>query len=68
MGNARARGTFETRKRQAIAAGRIKTEKPKSVHVLPTTGEMFAHFMALIAPRRKAATPTPDTNETKPAA
>jgi len=34
MGNAKQRGTYAERKAQAIAAGRIKTEKPQPVIAL----------------------------------
>lgn len=42
MGQAKARGTFEERKQQAIEAGRIKKPAQPKSRVSETTGRMLA--------------------------
>lgn len=63
MGNARARGSYEQRKADAIKAGRIRIVKPHQP--LPSALELFAGFMASLARKRKAKVEPTTEPETK---
>ena len=41
MGEARRRGTFEERKARAVAAGRVKQERPAKVSTRVTLNSLF---------------------------
>lgn len=58
MGNARQRGTYDQRRRQALAAGRVKHDTPRESVKMPSLGDLireatFARFPLLAAKFRK---------------
>ncbi len=54
MGEAKKRGTFEERRAQAFAAGRVYQPKQSAV-VMPSLGEVFAILLSIGAKKKAKA-------------